>query len=243
MSFRLQRTPPAAAIVTAGTTSPSRRIGTLSSPCRMCGCATSSDFVATEFTDLAAPHLQRLEHLAPQELFVRRAARSGRCFARHDIEQIVVVVVGAEAVYGPQVREPRDHIRSRERIGLWPQHQIAGAGTQPAVVNDQIAHLHFARHPRVVHLKVRQVAHDRVLPAQLARIDQARHDGGRHRLGVRGDLEQRVGTDLLTRAGDELPRGAPVDHLIVSNHAHSDSRQVVARDDIVDDRIERRTRR
>ena len=79
---------------------------------------------------------------------------------------------------------------------------------RPAVVDQQIAHLHLARDPRVVHAELRQITRHRIVPAQLARIDQPREHAGRHRLAVRGDLEQRVGSDLLAGAGDEFASGA-----------------------------------
>src|SRR3546814_18581046 len=74
----------------------------------------------------------------------------------------------------------------------------------------------------------------RIGPFQLARIDKAREQAGGHCLAVGGDLEERVGVDLLSAARCQLTGGARVDDLAVFDDADRKPRQVVARDGIVE---------
>ena len=183
---------------------------------------------AVPFTDLATRQAERLEQFTLDQLLVRHAARSGGHFAGDDVQQVVVGVGGTEAVRGLQVLQAGDDVGAREPVGLRPQHQVAGAQAQAAVVDQQVAHLHLLRDPRVVHAELRQVLRDRVVPLQSAGIDQARQHAGRHRLAVGGDLEQRGSIDPLAAAGNSFAGGALVDHLPVAHHAHRQAGQLVA---------------
>ena len=81
---------------------------------------------------------------------------------------------------------------------------------QAAVVDQQVAHLHLARDPRVVHAELRQLFDHRVVPAQLAGIDQSREHAGGHGLGVGGDLEQRVASRSARRCPPRARRAVRV---------------------------------
>src|SRR5690606_5554805 len=61
---------------------------------------------------------------------------------------------------------------------------------------------------------------------------------GGHRLGVGGDLEQRVRGDRITAAGDGLAEAARVDDLAVLDHPDRDAGQVVAFDGGFDGGVE-----
>ena len=80
-----------------------------------------------------------------------------------------------------------------------------------------------------LHAELRQVTRDRIVPAQLARIDETREHAGRHRLAVGCDLEQRAAVDALAGAGDRLAGRACVDDLAVAHDAEREARQAVAR--------------
>ena len=199
-----------------------------------------TDLVAAPVADLAALHAQRLEDFAAHERFVGRTTRHGGDFARDDVEQVVVGVARAEAVGGFEVREPLDDVGAAEVVRLRPEHQVAGAGGQAAVVDQQVAHLHLARHPRILHAELRQVTLYRVVPLELSGVHQARERGRGHRLGVGGDLEQRLRIDRLTAAGGQFACGARVDDLAVLDDADRETRQAVALHRGVEGGIDRR---
>ena len=125
-------------------------------------------------------------------------------------------------------------------VRLRPQHEIAGAFAQPGVVDQQVAHLDFARDPRIIHLEVRQVTRDWVFPPKLAAIDQASEQGRGHRLAVRGNLEERVCIDGLLRTGDGFTGRSRIDHVAIAHDPDRDARQAIARDDVIDDSVQAR---
>ncbi len=69
-------------------------------------------------------------------------------------------------------------------------------------MHQQIAHRHHLRDGGIVHLEFGQIAHDRLVPPDLARIDQQRERSGGEGLAVRCDAEQGVGIDPIGPAED-----------------------------------------
>ncbi len=189
------------------------------------------------FADLAAIHAQRPEDLLPHQCRVWLAGGCRGHLAGHHVEQVVVGVVGAEAAGRLEVRQPGDDVLAAEVVGLRPQHQVAGAQPQAAVVDQQVADLHVARHPWVVHAERGQVPGYRIVPAQAPGLHQPRQHRRGHRLGVGGDLEQRVAIDMPSLAGDQLAAGGDVHHLAVLDHAHCQARQAVMLEGLLHRRV------
>ncbi len=177
---------------------------------------------------LAARHAQWFEHLLAHQLVVRLATRCRRHFPGHHVHQVVVGVAAAEAADRFQVRQPRDDVRTGERVRFRPQHQVTGAQAQAAVVDQQVAYLHLLAHPRIVHAEARQILLHRILPAQLALLHQSRQQRGGHRLAVGGDLEQRVLVDAAAVATRAF--GVAIDHLPVVDHRYGQPGQVLVLD-------------
>ena len=192
-----------------------------------------------EATDPASGQAQGREQFATDKLLVRRPARCGRHLPGNHVQQVVVGIAGAEPVGRRDVAQAADDVVAGEQVGLRPQHQVAAALRQAAVVHQQVAHRHVAGDPRVVHGERRQVLHHRVVPIELALLDQARQHGGGHRLAVRRDLEQRRAGHRLAAAGHRLAMAAGVHHLAIGDHADRDAGQLVARDGRAHRRIDR----
>ena len=117
-----------------------------------------------------------------------------------------------------------------EQVRLRPQHQVAAAFRQAAVVHQQVADRHIPGHPRIVHRELRQVLHHRIVPAQPALLHQPRQHRAGHRLAVGSDLEQRLGGHRIAGAGHGFAETARVHHLAVLDHADRDAGQLVAFD-------------
>ena len=194
-----------------------------------------ADLVAIPRADLAARHAERLEYFASEQRRIRRAAGRRGEFAGDDVQRVVVCITRAKTVGGFQILQTGDDILRRELIRRRPQHQVAAAFGQTAVMHEQIADLHVRRHPRIVHAERRQVFRDRIVPAQLALLHQPREQRRCHRLRVRRDLEQRVVIHRL--AGGELADHVRVHDLAVLDESDGDAGQVIARDDGVDQAV------
>src|SRR5205085_12327402 len=90
------------------------------------------------------------------------------------------------------LREP-DAIRDlRAAVVRMEPQKIAGAQPEAAAVRHQVAHRELARHVRVVQRETRQELGDRIVPGELALVGEDGQGRGGERLGVGGDLEQRV---------------------------------------------------
>ena len=124
--------------------------------------------------------------------------------------------------------QPGDDVGAGEVVGLGPQHQVAGAQAQAAVVDQQVTHLHLLADPRVMHAEPGQVPLHRIIPAQLALLHQSRQQRGGHRLAVGGDLEQRVLVDAAAITARTF--GALVDHPPLFDHGHGQPGQVLVLD-------------
>jgi hypothetical protein len=101
-------------------------------------------------------------------------------------------------------------------------------------VDQQVAHLHLARDPGVVHAEIRQVFHDRIVPLELALVDEPSEHAGGHGLGVGGDLEQRVVVDRAAAAGDEFAGRADVGDLAVFHDTDRQAGQVVTNNSLIE---------
>jgi len=175
-------------------------------------------------TDPTAIEGERCEHFALQQRFVRGPGCRCCGLAGDDVEQVVVGVMRAEAVDGLEVPQATDHILARKQVRLRPQHQVPGAGAQAAVVDQQVADLHLAGDPRVMHAELRQMFCHRIVPTHFAGVDQPGDDARGHRLAVGGNLEQRVGADLVAAASNQLAARTAIDDLPVDHHTHGDAR-------------------
>ena len=177
------------------------------------------------------------EDFRSNQFLVTRAAGGCGHFAGDDIEQVVIGVTGSKTVLWLDMAEPGKDICTREMIGFGPQHQIAAAFGQAAVVHEQVAHLHVLGDPGIEHAESRQVLGHRVIPAQLAGIDQAREQACRHGLAVRGDLEQGLARDLLARTRFAFTGCARVNDLAVVDDADGETGQVIALHDFIEGMI------
>src|SRR5690606_24103076 len=101
------------------------------------------------------------------------AAGGGRDLAGDHVQQVVVGVAGTERIGRLDVPQAVDDVGAREQVGLGPQHQVAAALGQAAVVHQQVTDRHRAGDLGVAHGEARQVLHHRVVPAQLAGLHQA----------------------------------------------------------------------
>ena len=135
--------------------------------------------------------------------------------------------------------QPGNDVGAGEIVGFGPQHQVAGAQAQAAVVDQQVAHLQVRGDPRIVHAQLRQVPDHRIVPAQAALVDQPRQHRGGHRLGIGGDLEQCVGRDRLAAAGGQFAAGLHRHHPTVLDHTHGQPGQIVMFERLVDQRGDR----
>jgi hypothetical protein len=104
-------------------------------------------------------------------------------------------------------------------------------------VDQQVAHLDVAGDPGIGHAKLRQVPGHRVVPLELALVDQPRQQAGGHGLGVGSDLEQRVGIDPLATAGACLAGGAQIHDTAILHHRHGQAWQHVAGHGLVEQAI------
>ncbi len=185
--------------------------------------------IARERADTAAIQPERCEYFTRQKGFVIRPARCRCHLTGDDVEQIVVGISRTETRRRFQMRQPGQHVGAGKIVRFRPQHQIARPQSQAAVVDQKVAHLHLSGNPGVMHAKVRKMLDDRITPVQFSRIHQPRQQRRRHRLGVGGDLEQRVRCHGGTGAGQRLAIAAREAHFAIFDHADGDAGQVVAR--------------
>ena len=80
----------------------------------MCGWATLPMAFALECAGLASRHLQRLEHFAMHQGFVRHASRCGGHFAGDDVHKIVVRILRTKTLLRLQVREASENVGARD---------------------------------------------------------------------------------------------------------------------------------
>ena len=211
----------------------------------MCGDATSAAILDAVVVGRAVAHLQRAQDALLGEFFPGLARHRGDHLARHHVEQVVVIELGAEARYRLQVAQAVHDLGTRH-VGGRKEHQVAGAQAQAAAVRQQVANGEFARDVRVVHAELRQDVDDLVVPAHLAFVHE--HGEGRRRegLGVGADLEQGVGAHLLGLPLLAHAIALGVDQLAVLDDADGHARHLEglhgARDGAIDLRRRNRQR-
>src|SRR5262245_2525081 len=101
-------------------------------------------------------------------------------------------------------------------------------------------------HPPIAQDNIRRVLDDRVLPGELSLLkvvpfstaDQPGHDGRRHGLGQRGELEHRLGLHGLLRLGGADAVTVLVKNLIVEDHGHGDAWYTRPLHRLLHDRVE-----
>ena len=110
------------------------------------------------------------------------------------IEDIVIGIGRAETRLGLEKGDALDRLLARQ-IGARHEHQVALPQPQSAPVDQQVADRDLARDPRIVHAEPRHMLDNRIVPRNLALIDEHRQRGGGHRLAGRSRLKDGFGVD------------------------------------------------
>ncbi len=152
---------------------------------RQCGCGRDR-----------AGHPERRQQARAHELAPRLAAHCRDDLTGRGVHHVLIGEVRAHRALERHVTEPGDDLAGRGRLFV-PQ-QIGIRHTGP--MRQQVADPHLAGHVRVVEGEPRQVLGDRVVPPELALVDEHAERRRGHRLGRRADGEQRVLVDRLGRA-------------------------------------------
>src|ERR1700730_447095 len=139
------------------------------------------------------------QQIVANEFLPRTATYVFDQLACGDIEDVVVGVGVSEACGGAQVAQATYSLGARQGRARKEQ-QISFASAETAAMHQQIKNRDFSRHPRVIHLKARDVIDHRIVPANLTTINQHRERSGRERLAERADLENRVRVNRIGAA-------------------------------------------
>ena len=141
-------------------------------------------------------HPQRCEHMGMHELLPRLAADRFDQLAGNHVEDIVVGITAAKT--GRRLDEAQaPHRLLARQIAVGDEQKVARAKPEAAAMNEQIAHRHLARHPRIPHAEIGHMVDDLVVPFQLALVDQDGERGDGEGLARRAGAEDRVRADAL----------------------------------------------
>ena len=111
------------------------------------------------------------------------------------VEDIVIGIFAAKAGIGLDITQAPNQFLARY-VAARNIEQVACPERQTAAMDQQITHRHFAGYPGIVHLEPGHVIDDRVIPADLAGVDQRRQGSAGKGLAGRADHEDRIGIDL-----------------------------------------------
>ena len=142
-------------------------------------------------------HAQGREDAALDKVFPGHARDPAGQFPGHHIEDVVIGITRPESPGRLEVSQAMDQLGPAVS-GVGPDHQVALAQGQAAAMHQQVAHRHVGRDIGVMHGELGQVFHHRLVPADLARLDQQGQAGRCIGLGVGGDGKQRR---LIDRGG------------------------------------------
>src|SRR3546814_1267322 len=107
---------------------------------------------------------------------------------------IVIGEARAKTRLGFQKGDALDRLPAGE-VGARHEHQIALPQPQTAAMDEQVADGDLARYPRVVHAKPGHMVDNRIVPPDLALVDEDGERRGGHRLAGRAGLEQGLRID------------------------------------------------
>ena len=140
--------------------------------------------------DVGVVHAERREDVLANIVIPGSAGHRGDDLSSSHVEQIVIGIVAAETGGGLHETQPVDDFFARVG-GMRPEEQITFAKSHAAAMREQVADGHFVRDVGIVHDEAGQTLVDRIVPRELAFIDQRGQRSGGESFCVGADAEHR----------------------------------------------------
>ncbi len=133
--------------------------------------------------------IELVENALIDEVFPFQPGYGWNEFARHNVQLIVIIVLRTKIADGLEVAQAMNDVRACKAVRPRPQHQVAHECPETTAMRKQIGHCEFFRNPRIVHLEVRNIVDNLVVPIKPTLVDEHRERGRRHGLGQGRDSE------------------------------------------------------
>jgi hypothetical protein len=153
------------------------------------------------------------------------------CDHEHDV---IILVFAAQGLVSIEIGQPRDEVLAGD-LAVIPHHVVAG---QAGAMCHHVAWGDRLSRDRVAHPEAGQIGSYRLVPLQLAFLDQRPHHERGKRLRARRDGEERPGRDRQILLDVAMSKSLGVDHLALLDDGDRQAGDLEVLDRLLDDRVE-----